>query len=73
MMLVLLSLNTFINYSYLISTKKMRQDLENGIPIERGAIIECLQEIGHVVGVSTPTINIMAALLRETEIASLEK
>ena len=51
----------------------MRQDLENGIPIERGAIIECLQEIGHVVGVSTPTINIMAALLRETEKASVER
>ena len=71
-MLVLVPLKTFTNNLYLISTK-MRQDLENGVPIERGAIIECLQEIGCVVGVSTPTINIMAALLRETEIASLEK
>ena len=51
----------------------MRQDIENGVPTERGVIIEAIQEMGVVVGVPTPTIDVIVPLLRELEETSLQQ
>ena len=49
----------------------MRQDIEGGVPTERGVIIEAIQEMGEVVGVPTPTIDVVVPLLKEVEATSL--
>ena len=38
---------------------------------ERGVIIEAIQEMGEVVGVPTPTIDVVVPLLKEVEATSL--
>jgi 2-dehydropantoate 2-reductase len=42
----------------------MLQDLERGRPIEIGALVEAVRELGTITGVPTPTIDIVAGLLR---------
>jgi 2-dehydropantoate 2-reductase len=43
----------------------MLQDLERGRPMEIGALVTSLQELGRRVGVATPTIDVVLALVRQ--------
>jgi 2-dehydropantoate 2-reductase len=42
----------------------MLQDLERGRPIEIGALVDAVRELGTITGVPTPTIDTVAGLLR---------
>jgi len=42
----------------------MLQDLERGRPIEIGALVDAVRELGAITAVPTPTIDIVAGLLR---------
>jgi 2-dehydropantoate 2-reductase len=43
----------------------MLQDLERGRPMEIDAIVSAVQEMGRLVGVPTPTIDVVLALVRQ--------
>ena len=43
----------------------MLQDLELGRPLETGALVGAVQELGTLTGVATPTIDLVHALLRQ--------
>ena len=43
----------------------MLQDLERGRPLEIGALVGAVQELGALAGVPTPTIDLIHALLRQ--------
>lgn len=43
----------------------MLQDLERGRPMEIDALVTVVQELGELVGVATPTINTVLALVRQ--------
>ena len=43
----------------------MLQDLEKGRPIELDALLTVVQEIGRLVDVSTPTIDVVLALAKQ--------
>ncbi|MDA0701685.1 MAG: 2-dehydropantoate 2-reductase [Proteobacteria bacterium] len=43
----------------------MLQDLERGRPMEIDAIVTAVQEMGHLVGIETPTIDTILALVRQ--------
>jgi len=42
----------------------MLQDLKRGRDLELGAIVEAVQEVGRLAGVSTPYLDIVSALAR---------
>ena len=42
----------------------MLQDLERGRPMEIDALVAAVQEMGRLVGVPTPTIDVVLALVR---------
>jgi 2-dehydropantoate 2-reductase len=42
----------------------MLQDLERGRPMEIGALVDAVRELGTITGVPTPTIDIVAGLVR---------
>jgi 2-dehydropantoate 2-reductase len=43
----------------------MLQDLERGRPMEIDALVQVVQEMGRIVGVPTPTIDTVLALIRQ--------
>lgn len=43
----------------------MLQDLERGRPMEIDALVTAVQEMGRLVGVATPTIDVVQALIRQ--------
>ena len=43
----------------------MLQDLERGRPLEIDALVTVVQEMGHLVGVPTPTIDVVLALVQQ--------
>jgi 2-dehydropantoate 2-reductase len=43
----------------------MLQDLERGVPLEIGALVTAVQDMGRLVKVATPTIDTVLALLQE--------
>jgi 2-dehydropantoate 2-reductase len=43
----------------------MLQDLERGRSLEIDALVTAVQEMGRLVGVATPTIDVVLALVRE--------
>jgi len=43
----------------------MLQDLERGRPMEINALVDAVRELGTITGVPTPTIDIVAALVRQ--------
>jgi 2-dehydropantoate 2-reductase len=43
----------------------MLQDLERGRSLEIDALVTAVQEIGRLVGVATPTIDVVLALIQE--------
>jgi 2-dehydropantoate 2-reductase len=43
----------------------MLQDLERGRPMEIDALVTAVQEMGRLVGVATPTINVVLALVQQ--------
>ena len=43
----------------------MLQDLDNGRPMEIDALVSSVQELGRLVGVTTPTIDVVLALVRQ--------
>ena len=43
----------------------MLQDLELGRPMEIDALVTVVQELGHLVGVATPTIDVVLALIQQ--------
>ena len=47
----------------------MLQDLESGKPMEIDAIIGSVQEMGGIVGIETPFIDALVALVRQWRIA----
>jgi 2-dehydropantoate 2-reductase len=50
----------------------MLQDLERGRPMEIDALVSVVQEMGRMVGVATPTIDVVLALVRQrAEMAGL--
>ena len=42
----------------------MLQDLERGRPMEIDALVAAVQELGRIVGLPTPTIDMVLALVR---------
>jgi 2-dehydropantoate 2-reductase len=42
----------------------MLQDLERGRPMEISALVDAVRELGEITGVPTPTIDIVAGLVR---------
>jgi 2-dehydropantoate 2-reductase len=43
----------------------MLQDLELGRPMEIDALVASVQELGRIVGVATPTIDIVLGLVKQ--------
>ena len=43
----------------------MLQDLEAGRPMEIDALVSVIQELGHLVGVPTPTTDVVLALIQQ--------
>jgi 2-dehydropantoate 2-reductase len=43
----------------------MLQDLERGRPLETGALVSVIQEMGRLVGVPTPTLDVVLALVQQ--------
>ena len=43
----------------------MLQDLENGKPMEIDALVTAVRELGRTVGVATPTLDMVLALVQQ--------
>ena len=48
----------------------MLQDLELGRPMEIDALVTVVQELGRLVGIATPTIDVVLALIRQRAIVA---
>lgn len=50
----------------------MLQDLEHGRPMEIDPLLTVVQEMGRLVGVATPTIDVVLALIKQRQVTALQ-